>query len=196
MTIIEAIAVVFGITCVWLTIKQNIWCWPTGLVQVLLFIVIFYNAKLYSDLILHVIYVFMQMYGWYYWLHGGINHSKLQVTRLRSSCMMVWVTVCIIGTIAWGWLMQSYTDASVPYPDAFTTITSLVAQWLMARKKLESWWFWVSVDVIAIGVYVYKHLFLTAGLYSVFLVLATTGFFAWRKTLLMDSSYKEALVAS
>ena len=77
--------------------------------------------------------------------------------------------------------MKSFTDAAVPYADAFTTVTSLVAQWLMARKRLESWWFWIAVDVVAIGVYFYKQLYLTTGLYAVFLVLATIGFFAWRK---------------
>ena len=183
MTLIEAIAVVFGLICVWLTVKQNIWCWPTGLIQVLLFIVIFYQAKLYSDMILHVVYVFMQIYGWYFWLHGRAKHSKLPVSRLTVFPFSIWITVCIAGTFVWGWLMKSYTDASVPYPDAFTTVTSLVAQWLMARKKLESWLFWLAVDVVAVGVYFYKQLYLTTGLYAVFLVLATIGFFAWRQTM-------------
>ncbi|TFH46317.1 MAG: nicotinamide riboside transporter PnuC [Lysobacterales bacterium] len=183
MTAIEAIAVVFGVICVWLTVKQNIWCWPTGLVQVFLFIFIFYNAKLYSDLILHVIYVGMQIYGWNHWLRGGKEKASLPVSTMRIPGRLVWGLVCIIGTFAWGWLMKSFTDAAVPYADAFTTVTSLVAQWLMARKRLESWWFWIAVDVIAIGVYFYKELYLTTGLYAVFLVLATIGFIAWRKDL-------------
>jgi nicotinamide mononucleotide transporter len=183
MTLIEAVAVIFGLTCVWLTIKQNIWCWPTGLVQVSLYIAIFYDAKLYSDLILHVIYVVLQLYGWYHWLYGGKNHSTLKVTRLQPMIFGVWGVICIGGTLILGGFMHHYTDAAVPYPDAFTTITSLIAQWLMARKKLESWWFWIAVDVVAINIYLYKHLFLTTGLYSVFLILAITGFFAWRKSL-------------
>jgi nicotinamide mononucleotide transporter len=79
--------------------------------------------------------------------------------------------------------MATFTDASVPYGDAFTTVASLIAQWLMARKRLESWLFWISVDVIAIGIYWYKGLQLTSGLYAVFLVLATVGLFAWRRSL-------------
>jgi nicotinamide mononucleotide transporter len=183
VTAIEAIAVVFGVICVWLTVKQNIWCWPTGLVQVILFIFIFYNAKLYSDLILHVIYVVMQIYGWHHWLRGGKDKASLPVSTMRIPGRLTWGLVCILGTFAWGWLMKSFTDAAVPYADAFTTVTSLVAQWLMARKRLESWWFWIAVDVIAIGIYFYKELYLTTGLYAVFLVLATIGFFAWRKDL-------------
>ena len=167
-----------------------------GIVQVLLFIIIFYEAKLYSDLILHVVYVFMQMYGWYHWMHGGVKHSELQVSRSSPLFSILWIGVSILGTFAWGWLMANHTDASVPYPDAFTTVTSLVAQWLLARKKLESWLFWIAVDIVAIGVYFYKQLFLTAGLYSIFLVLATIGLFSWRRSMLTKPSINESVMAS
>lgn len=183
MTWIEAVAVVFGLVCVWLTIRQNVLCWPTGLVQVALYIVIFYRVKLYSDLILHVIYVVMQIYGWYYWLHGGNRSEAPPVSTLTSRDRLVWPAVAVLGTFGWGWLMSTFTDAAVPYGDAFTTAASLAAQWLMARKKLESWLFWIAVDVVAIGIYWNKSLFLTSGLYSVFLVLATMGLFAWRKSM-------------
>ncbi len=182
MAAIEIIAVIFGLLCVILTVRQNIWCWPTGLVQVTLYIFIFYHVKLYSDLILHVIYVFMQIYGWYHWLHGGEERSKLRVSRLVLSYLAGWIVLCVIGTFLWGWLMKTFTDAAVPFADAFTTVASLIAQWLMARKKLESWWFWISVDVVAIGVYFYKDLFFTTGLYALFLILATFGFFSWQKS--------------
>ncbi len=183
MTAIEAVAVVFGLLCVGLTIRQNIWCWPTGLVQVSLYIIIFYQVKLYSDLILHVIYVGMQFYGWYHWLHGGRNDGELQVSALPPLSRIVWPTATILVTFAWGYLMSSYTDAAVPYGDAFTTVASLIAQWLMARKRLESWLFWITVDVVAIGIYWHKNLYLTAGLYCVFLVLAMIGLFVWRKAM-------------
>ncbi len=186
MTVIEAAAVVFGLLCVWLTVKQNIWCWPMGLVQVILYVFIFYHVKLYSDLLLHVIYIVMQVYGWHHWLRGGRNKGELPVSVLTSRSLVLWWGLCISGTVLLGYLMQRFTDAAAPYPDAFTTITSLVAQWLMARKKLESWCFWVSVDVVAVGVYLYKSLFMTAGLYAVFLVLAVIGFFAWRRSLAPD----------
>lgn len=183
MTLIETIAVIFGLMCVILTIRQNIWCWPTGLVQVALYIVIFYQVKLYSDLILHVIYVVLQIYGWHHWLHGGRNRNALPVSTLGPQSRLAWPAVAVSGTLLWGYLMATYTDAAVPYGDAFTTVASLIAQWLMARKKVESWLFWILVDVIAIGIYWYKSLHLTAGLYAVFLILATLGWFEWRKSL-------------
>src|SRR5690606_35497430 len=101
MTAIEAVAVVFGLFCVGLTIRQNIWCWPTGLVQVALYIIIFYQVKLYSDLILHVIYVGMQIYGWYHWLHGGRNDGVLRVTTLSPLSRSAWLAATVLVTTAW-----------------------------------------------------------------------------------------------
>jgi nicotinamide mononucleotide transporter len=180
MTGIEALAVLFGLLCVWFCIRQNIWCWPTGLVQVTLYIYIFYDVKLYSDLILQVVYVFLQLYGWHQWLHGGQNRTELHLSRLESRGLALWVVAVIAGTAVWGMVMAKYTDASVPYWDAFTTVASLIAQWLMTRKKVESWYFWIAVDIVAIGVYAYKSLLLTSGLYMVFLVMATAGLVSWR----------------
>jgi nicotinamide mononucleotide transporter len=184
MMLIESIAVLFGVICVWLAIRQNIWCWPTGLVQVSLYIYIFYSVKLYSDVILHVVYVGLQIYGWYHWLHGGRNRDSLHVVRMSGRATVAWIGIATCGTLAWGYAMASMTDASLPYGDAFTTVTSLCAQWLMARKRLESWLFWIGVDVAAVGIYFYKELLLTSGLYGVFLCMASAGFIAWRRSML------------
>jgi len=92
--------------------------------------------------------------------------------------------------------MQRFTDASLPYPDAFTTVASLFAQWLLARKKLESWYFWIAVDIVAIVVYWYKQLYLTTGLYAIFLVLAIIGFFTWKNSYKDDkNTSKEMAIA-
>ena len=182
MTPIEIVAVIFGFLCVYFTIKENIWCWPTGLVQVFLYIFIFYKAKLYSDTILHVIYVFMQFYGWYYWLHGGKEHKEALVTKLTQAWIVATLAIASFGTIGWGYFMASKTDAAMPYGDAFTTVASLVAQWLMSRKKLESWYYWIAVDIIAIGIYYAKGLYLTSGLYVCFLFMATAGLIRWKKS--------------
>lgn len=183
MLYIEAAAVVFGLLAVWLTVRQNIWCWPAGLVQVSLYVVIFMSVKLYSDLILHVIYIFLQVYGWYSWKYGGRDHSALPVTSLSPRAVAGWSAIALGGTVAWGSLMGSLTDAAVPYGDAFTTAASLIAMWLQARKRLESWMFWIAVDVVAIGIYWFKALYLTTGLYAVFLVLSIIGWREWRDSL-------------
>lgn len=176
---LEIVGTVFGLLCVWLTVRQSLWCWPTGLVQVLAFMAIFYQVKLYSDLILHVIYVGMQIYGWWFWLHGGKNHREARVTVQPTTFRLGWLTVTLVGTGAWGYGMATWTDAAAPYGDAFTTVASLCAQWMLARKRLESWFYWIAVDLVAIGIYFSKGLYVTTGLYSVFLVLATCGVVGW-----------------
>jgi len=180
MSQIEIVAVVFGLFAVWFTVRQNIWCWPMGLVQVSLYVVVFYQVKLYSDLILHVIYIGVQLFGWYHWLHGGRDHGKLTVSYLKPLQVGGWILVVAVGTALWGKLMGSLTDAAVPYGDAFTTTASLVAMWLQVQKKVESWAFWITVDVVAIAIYSYKELYPTTGLYVVFMGLSIMGWRQWR----------------
>lgn len=181
MSLLEIIASVFGLLCVFLTVRQNLWCWPTGVVQVVLYTIIFYQAKLYSDAILQVVYFFLQFYGWYHWLHGGKEKAPVPVTQLSRPRLWGWLLIGVIGSALWGFGMARFTDAALPYPDAVVVVLSLVAQWLMARKILESWHFWITVDVVAIGVYWAKQLYITTGLYAIFLVLAAQGLLAWKK---------------
>jgi nicotinamide mononucleotide transporter len=185
MTWPEIIGVIFGVLCVLLTIRQSIWCWPTGLIQVLVFIWVFYDAKLYSDFILHIIYSVLQIYGWWYWLHPSStpNPTDLKVTSLPAIHIAAWIVVTVIGTALWGAAMATLTDAAAPFPDAFLAVSSLIAQWLLTRKNLESWYFWIIVDITAIPLFISRDLHLTAALYAVFLILAITGLFAWRKSM-------------
>jgi nicotinamide mononucleotide transporter len=180
---LEIAAVLLGLACVGLTVREHIACWPTGLAMVTLYIFIFYRAKLYSDMLLQVVYIFLQIYGWYAWLHGGPASSRLPVSTLPAGHGVRWLAVCVLGTLALGGAMKHYTDAALPYIDAFATTASLVAQWLMGRKVLQSWLVWIVVDVVSIGMYAAKALYPTAGLYVLFLALATLGFFTWKRSL-------------
>jgi nicotinamide mononucleotide transporter len=181
MSSIEWIAAAFGFLCVWLTIRQNILCWPVGLVQVVLYIAVFYHARLYSDLLLHIFYVFLQFYGWYHWLHGAGQRDELPITRMDLKDRFIWPILIAIITLLWGSAMAKFTDASAPLPDAFIAVASLAAQWLLARKVLESWLIWIIVDIVAIGVFFSRSLFVTSGLYALFLVLAILGYLQWRR---------------
>lgn len=191
MTWIEGFAVFFGILCVALTIRQNIWCWPTGLIQVSLYVYIFSSVRLYSDVVLHVFYIGLQLYGWHHWLHGGKDQTELRVSRLSAGSLRNWITAVIAGTLLWGFGMSTLTNGSVPYPDAFTTVCSLCAQWLMVQKRVESWFFWIAVDLAAITIYFYKGLTLTAILYIVFLGMAIFGLLSWRRCLNAPSEINE-----
>ena len=185
MSIWEIIGTVLGVVGVWLMIRQNIWGWPVGLVQVAVYGWVFFDAKLYSDAILQVFFFAIQAYGWWHWLKNKHTaaHSELPVTTLTPVALAGWMSAGAVATVCWGAFMHRTTDAALPWWDAFILIFSLIAQWLQARKKLENWPAWVVVNTVAIGVYWAKDLRLTAGLYVIFWLMALWGWREWRRTL-------------
>ena len=183
MNSIEIVAAAFGVVSVFLSVRQNIWSWPTAIVNVGLYIFVFYGSKLYADTGLQVVYVVLNAYGWYHWLYGGKNRTELPVTRTSARLWLLLVALIAAGTAVLGTILTQKTDAALPYVDSLTTSTSLVAQWMMTRKLLENWIIWVAVDVVYIGMYINKSLYVTAVLYFIFLVLSAMGFLQWRRSL-------------
>ena len=179
----EVLAVITGIISVYLSTRENIWSWPTALVNVALYFVVFYEAKLYADMGLQAVYFALSLYGWYEWLYGGENRTELHVSRTPSALGVRLALIGIACAVVLGTLLARFTDAALPYIDSATTSTSLVAQWMMTRKILENWAVWVAVDVVYIAMFVFKRLYLTAGLYAVFLVLAVMGYVQWKRSL-------------
>jgi len=180
--------VAFGILSVWLIARQRVLGWPTGIVNVSLFIVVFHQARLYADMGLQVVYVVLCAYGWYAWVRGGPGHGAL-VVRRASSILLAGLGVAGLGGAALlGTVLHYHTDASLPFVDAATASFSLVAQVLQARKYLENWVVWIVVDIVYVGMYLYKALFLTAGLYAVFLGLAVVGLRAWRRSVAVQGT--------
>jgi nicotinamide mononucleotide transporter len=179
----EVLAVVTGIISVYLSTREHIWSWPTALVNVALYFVVFLEAKLYADMGLQVVYFVLSLYGWYEWLYGGENRTELHVSRASRQLGVRLVVIGATCAALLGTLLARFTDAALPYVDSATTSTSLVAQWMMTRKILENWAVWAVVDVVYIGMFVFKGLYLTAGLYTVFLVLAIMGYVQWKRSL-------------
>ena len=179
---IEFWAFIFGLVCVFLNTKENIWAWPVGIIGVALSIYVFWVAKLYGDFGLHIIYVILGFYGWYNWLYGGASQTQLPISY-SSTKELSWLLagVGIGGSVALGWVFQKYTDNQFPYGDAITTVFSLVAQWQLTQKRLENWLVWIFVDVIATYIYYQKGLYLFMAQYFIFLILATMGYFQWKK---------------
>ncbi len=182
-TPLEAAAVLFGIVSVYLSVRENIWSWPTAIVNVTLYIFVFRGARLYADMALQVVYIAISIYGWYSWLHGGRGRSELPVSKGTPRLWGALASIAVVSAALLGIALSRWTDASLPYVDASTSATSLVAQWMMARKILENWVVWVAVDVVYIAMFLYKSLYLTAFLYAVFLVLAAMGYVQWKKSL-------------
>jgi len=182
----EILAVIFGIASVYLSTREHIWSWPTGIVNVSLYFVVFLEAKLYADMGLQVVYFALSLYGWYEWLYGGENRTELHVSRATRSLGVRLLVIGAVSAAVLGTVLARFTDAALPYLDSATTSTSLVAQWMMTRKIVENWAVWVVVDVVYIGMFIFKHLYLTAGLYAVFLVLAVMGYVQWKQSFEKD----------
>ena len=179
----EAVAVAFGILSVWLLARQRAWGWPIGLVNVVLFIAVFREARLYAAMGLQVVYVALLLYGWYAWLRGGADHEALAVRRTPGRAVAPMALAGVAGAVTLGAFLYRQTDASLPFLDATLTSFSLVAQGMQTRKWIENWLVWLVVDVAYVGMYLSKQLFLTAGLYAVFLGLAVMGWIEWRRSL-------------
>ncbi|GAC15626.1 nicotinamide riboside transporter PnuC [Aliiglaciecola lipolytica] len=176
---IEWIATLSGFLSVFLIIKRSIWCFFFGFIQVSLYSWIFYDVKLYSDMLLHLIYVGFQVYGYWMWSKDLDNNGHVVIHHGRPALYLQMTIIAILAALILGWIMATKTDASLPYFDAFTTCTSLVAQWLMSHKKLFNWSFWIVVDVVAIWIYWHKGLYPTSALYLCLLVMASIGQYQW-----------------
>ncbi|HVZ78787.1 MAG TPA: nicotinamide riboside transporter PnuC [Gemmatimonadaceae bacterium] len=178
----EWFAAIAGAISVYLSARENIWSWPTAIINVTAYILVFRRAGLYSDMGLQVVYLALSIYGWYEWLHGGANRSKLEVTRASRR---VWLLSGIAAVIGW-YILFSITrriqGAAIPQVDAALTTLSLVAQWMMTRKILENWILWIIADIVYVPMFIYKHLYLTSGLYAVFLILAIMGLVEWKRS--------------
>ena len=187
MSWLETVAVAFGIISVYLSVRENIWSWPTAIVNVLLYFLVFRDAKLYADMGLQLVYFVLSVYGWYEWLYGGKNRTQLKVSRLANRTGVILIAIVVVGVASLGTLLSKSTDAALPWLDSLTTSTSLAAQWMMTRKILENWAVWMAVDVVYVGMFIFKGLFATAGLYAVFFVLAAIGHAQWKRSYRTES---------
>ena len=179
----EVFGFLTGAACVALLVRQNIWNWPLGIANNLVFIVLFYRTGLYADVGLQGFYIAISIYGWWSWLRGGRNHGALAVSRVRPA-MGVLLALAVAGiTVLLAWLLRRYTNSTVPVLDSLITALSLVAQFMMTRKWLENWLVWITANCLSVGLLIYKGLYVTSALYVVYQVLCVTGWLEWRRAL-------------
>ena len=171
---------------VFLSARENIWSWPTAIVNVSLYTFIFFHSGLYSDMGLQVVYLGLSIYGWYQWLRGGENRTTLKVSRASSRTWLIGTGLAVIVWLALARYTSTLPGVSLPYLDSGLTALSLLAQWMMTRKIMENWVLWIIADIIYVPMYISKELYVTAGLYAVFLVLAIMGFVQWRRSYRAD----------
>lgn len=179
----EVFGFLTGATCVALLVRQNIWNWPLGIANNLVFILLFYRTGLYADVGLQAFYVAISIYGWWSWLHGGRDHGALTVSRIPPLPAVLLVLAVAATTAALAWLLRHFTNSTVPVLDSLITALSLAAQFMMTRKWLENWLVWIAANCISVGLLIYKGLYVTSGLYMVYQVLCVLGWVAWRRAL-------------
>ena len=186
MTRLEAITTVLALIGIWFNTRQSLWAWPVNIAAILLSMALFAVNRIYGDMALQIYFLVASLYGWYAWLHGAkVEDSMLQARPLTVSCLSKsqWLILLMIWGMLWVVLYQllaRHTNTDVPSLDGMTTAGSIIAQVLLARKKIENWLLWFVVDVVYVGLYLIKSLWLTAGLYGVFLLLCMLGWQRWR----------------
>lgn len=188
---LELAGLIFGLLAVWYLIKQSILTWPAGIIYVFISFVIFWRIQLYGDFILHIFFLVLNIYGWYYWLYGikkGDKEVPVTVNSLKNNLIIAVATLS--GVVVFGYFLQNLPSlidglqpAALPYWDATTSILSVTGMWLTTRKKLENWYYWITVDVLATGIYFYKGIYFYSILYGVYIIMAIYGYLEWRKTL-------------
>ena len=185
---LEVIAVITGLLSVWYCRLENILVYPIGIISVLIYVYICYGAGLYADMGINVVYFIMSVYGWINWTRGGDKTEQLKISTLNTKRWIMNLAITGGLYIIINYLLIHFTDSTVPYIDSFTTSIFIVAMFLQAKKKVESWIFWIIGDIVSIPLYVYKGLVFTSFQFTIFLVLAIMGYIEWRR------SYKQALI--
>lgn len=181
---VELCGTVSGLVYVWLSIKQSIHTWTAGIITSLLYCWVFFDAKFYAGMGLQGYYVIISIYGFFSWRQGGGGTSgseKLLVTWSDSALWMKLFVLNLLFTFILYFLLKSYTDSPVPFGDALTTSLSILATWMLARKKIEHWIVWIFIDLVSSGLYLYRGLYPTVILFLVYMSMAVVGFYEWRK---------------
>jgi nicotinamide mononucleotide transporter len=177
--IIEWVAAGLGVINISLLIFRSVWNYPFGIAMVALYTFIFFEKRLYAESGLQVFFILAQLWGWYLWVKVGDDENRVPVRWLSNWSRAAWLTVTAALSLNLGWVMHQFTNAAMPYADSAIAGASVAAQILLAYRRIENWMVWIAIDVAAIGLYVNRELYPTAGLYGGFLVLSLIGLKEW-----------------
>jgi nicotinamide mononucleotide transporter len=183
-TLPEVIAVLFGLTCVWFMKKESVLAFPFGIVNVLIYVYIFFTAGLFANASINAYFFLMSLYGWFTWSRRDGNEPALKIGRC-SKTELILNALAIAGLfVIIRLVLVRFTESRVPEWDAATTAVYMVAQWLLSRKKIENWILWISADVVMIGLCAWEGLYFSSFQYLVFTLIAILGFREWRMKLI------------
>lgn len=187
--VLQLAGIVLGLLYLWLEYRANIWLWAVSIVMPVVHGVLYYRSGLYADMAMNVYYVIAGFYGWIVWLRGSGGKSDKPVLRISKTPLHLGGILTVVGLLVWGaiyFILVHYTDSTVPVLDSLTTAMSIVALWMLSRKYLEQWLVWLAVDAISYGLYIYKGIPFTAGLYGLYTLLAVAGYMRWRRIMLSE----------
>lgn len=182
----ELSAALLGFVSIFLQIKQNAWYWGVSIVMVSMYIWVYIQAKLYADMSLQVYYLVVGIYGWWAWLFGKKDKDSRKAIPVSTTSKIQWVVLSVFAIASFfgiAFILIRFTNSDIPRWDAFTTALSFVATWMLARKKIENWLIWIIVDITSSAIYYYKGLYPTMGLFIFLSIMATIGYFTWKKDL-------------
>ena len=176
---IELISFVLSIVTVVLNIRQNPWAWLFAIASSFTYAIVFFGSRLYGDMGLQAVFIIVSMWGWYQWMYGGAAHEGLSVTTSSRAGWGYGIAGWLAGFAILAFFLSRFTNTDVPNIDGFLTAGSLLGTVLLSRKKVENWIVWIVVDILYVGLYLYKGLHLTAILYALFVILASIGLATW-----------------
>jgi nicotinamide mononucleotide transporter len=192
---LEISGVVTTIVGIWLSTRRLLICWPVVLAADVLYLIVFYRSRLYSDALLQVFFIVFTLYGWWHWWRGVREEGEVRVVPLHLRGWLAGLAAGAVGAVLLGSLM-THIGAALPHLDATLTSYSLVASWWEARKHTANWWLWIVVDVVYVGEYIYKDLWPTAALYAGLVALALLGLRDWRRAEGSQSAQADASQAA
>lgn len=185
---LETLAVALAIAYLVLAVRENILCWYCAFSSTAIYVWIFGDVNLYMESALNIYYMAMALYGWYQWRYGGSSQQGVAICRWTVAQHLHWVALILLASFVSGYVLAQSTDARLPYIDSFTTWAGVVTTWMVARKVLENWLYWMLINSVSIFLFIDRELYQTAAMLGVYLVLSLLGYFAWRKIYLEQNS--------
>lgn len=182
---IELLGTILSVIYLYLSIKQRIGLWLFGFLCSLLYVIVFFQAKFYADMSLQFYYLAVSIYGWINWRAKSQKYESvlaISKTNLKSGIIFLLITVAIY--FLYYYVLSKFTDSPLPRADSFTTALSIIATWMLARKKLEHWLLWIIIDSVSAGLYIYKGLYITSILFGIYTIMAVVGYYQWRRSYL------------
>jgi len=177
---LELFAVAFGMLSVWHMKKESLLAFPFGIINVLIYVYIFFSARLYANAGINGFFFIMSVYGWYNWTRKDSNDKTIRITQLSKLEMLLNFLALTLFFIVIRFLLIRYTESQIPFWDSLTTAVYIIAQWLLSQKKIENWIMWISADTVMVGLCAWEGLYFTSFQYLVFTIIATFGFLEWR----------------